>query len=361
MLRKTILIFMFSVLVFEIAISQDRILTGKIIDYRGMPIAGVNIIDKDYPSLATISGVDGQFRLSVFNFTKILQFSFNGMKDKEVVLTDANELLIVLDYLPWENPHPWSIAIVGQVNGSDVYSQARYSDSVWDCSGAPAVGINIEMDYFFSQKIGLSTGLSVNQYRSKAWLDNFDNYGTNTLRRMDKDNEMYYLYNYVSNVFENTYVSSVSVPLSLKYRLRPDKNWDFFIKAGVKFIYVLKAHIKAEGQSEWQGYYPAYHVVLYDVPEYGFTVYDINYDKEIQDYNNMLFSFISSLGISKRMGKRVNFELSTFYEQGINDLNYSRPVYEADFLNTVGKVDKTLVRALGFMLGFRYNFVSNRK
>jgi hypothetical protein len=71
-----------------------------------------------------------------------------------------------------------------------------------------------------------------------------------------------------------------------------------------------------------------------------------------------MLSITSDIGISKRLGKRVDLELSAFYEQGVSDLNYSQPVYEADYLNTVGNVDKTLIRALGFKFGLRYNFVS---
>jgi hypothetical protein len=358
--KKCFLSFIVLISLFINTYSQDRTITGIITDYRGKPLGGVNIMAKDYPSLTTISGADGQFRLPVFKITKALIFSFADMKTKTVELSDLNNLLVIMDYLPGKNAHPWNILYSINIYRSDVYNQSKDSDSSWTNSGGPGFGASIEIEYFFSQKIGISTGIGFNSFTHKAWLSNFNNYGVNTVLRTDIDNETYYLYSRVNNLDEQITVKVISIPLKLKYRFKQGKKWDFFIDAGVKFLMTKEARVKATGQSTWQGYYPQYHIVLYDLPEYGFINYNFDIDNNIENHSKFMTSFTSSIGVSKSIGKKSSFDISIFFEQSLSDLKYKQPVYPADFLNTVGTVDKTKLRGLGLVLGFRHNFVKSK-
>jgi hypothetical protein len=340
--------------------SQDRMINGTIIDYRGKPLAGVNIMAKDYPSLLTMSGVDGQFRLPVYSFTKALIFSFSGAKTQEVKLSDSNQLLVIMEYEPGKNPHPWNVTIAGQIYRSDVFNKAKATDSSWSTSGAPHANISIEIEYFISQKLGFGTGISINSYTNKAWLNNFNNYQINSIERIDKDSDMYYLYNTVNTIDELTTVKVISIPLKIKYRFKQGQKWDYFIDAGVKLMLTRQARVKATGNCSWQGYYPEYHVVLFELPEYGFNDYRIDSENAIENYKKLMFAFTASIGISRRLGKKSSLELGFNIDEGLSDLNYISPAHPADFLNTNGIVSKNKVRAIGFSLGFRHNFVKNK-
>jgi len=348
----TLVIYLF--LVKEVR-AQERKISGKVLDFRGRPVAGVNIVVKDYPSINTISGVDGQFRLTVFNFSKVLQFSYPGMKNKEVSIVGLKDILVIMDYMVGKNPHPWSFALKSQIYASDLYNKSKSSDTSWVSSGAPAIGLSFELEYFFDQRFGIITGIGINKFAAKAWLNNFSNYGVNNVPRIDKDNESYFLYTSVYSIEENSHVSAISFPLKLRYLFRSGKKWEFFIDAGIKMLITSKATVKALGQAELEGYYPSYPVVLYDVPEYGFTTYDINSEHKIQDYNKLVTAFTTSCGISRSFGKNWTFDLGLFYDNAISDLKYTKPVYEADYINTSGIVDKTYLRAFGMHMGFKYN------
>jgi hypothetical protein len=356
MRRKTIFsLFIFTLIIQNIA-AQERVITGKVLDYKGRPVAGVNIIVKDYTSLSTISGADGMFKIPIYNFTKVLQFSFPGMQSKEVSISGKKDLMVVMDYLPGHNPYPWNIVFYSQVYEANIYNKSKNNDSSWVCSGAPGLSLSLEIEYFISQKFGISTGIGINTYSAKAWLNNFNNYGINNVKKVDKDNETYFLYNNAYSVEENSVVKSISLPLKIKYRFKPGKKWDYFIDAGIKLMYITEAHIKARGKTEWQGYYPSYHVVLYDVPEYGFTKYEINSENKIPDYSKLMLSITGNIGISISIGINSNLDLGFFYEHGISDLNYTQPAYEADFINTTGITSKTFLTGKGAIIGFRYNF-----
>jgi len=148
------------------------------------------------------------------------------------------------------------------------------------------------------------------------------------------------------------------MPLKMKYRFRPGKKWDYFVNTGFKFIYVKEVNIT--GETTWQGCYPEYYVVLYDLPEYGFTTYRNDTKPELQGYNQFMTSIIGEFCISKSLGRKTYLEFGFFFEQGISDLNYNQPAYEADYLNTIGPPDKTTLRSFGMIFGFRYNFIHKK-
>ncbi len=355
---------MLSILVFLYlstqTLAQDRTITGNITDYRGKPLAGVNVTVKDYPSMTTISGADGEFRIQVYDFTKALVFSFSGMKTKEVQLTELNRILVVMEYLAGKNPNPFGIFFYAQSYKSEIYNSSKYADSSWRFGSGSGFSATFEIEYSFTQKIIFSAGIGISSYKGKAWLDNFNNYGINAISRTDIDNETYYLYNQVNYLEEFTEVKALSLPIKIKYRFKPGKKWDFFIDGGLKLLQTTSASVKARGESTWQGYYPQYHIVLYDIPEYGFTTYSIDSNNDIPNYNKLMLSLIGNIGLSHSLGKKMNFDLGIFYERGISDLNYNEPVHQADFLNTVGILDKTSIRAIGIILGLRYLFIKTK-
>ena len=48
--------------------AQERMITGKVTDLMGNPLAGVNVAVKDYPTIMTITGADGEYRIEAFDF-----------------------------------------------------------------------------------------------------------------------------------------------------------------------------------------------------------------------------------------------------------------------------------------------------
>lgn len=340
--------------------AQERLITGKITDIKGNSLGGVTVAAKDYPALTTISGVDGEFRIEVFDFTKTLIFSFSNMKTKEVTLGDLNRLLVEMEFMPMKNPNPWSIMLNLHSGRSDVYNKAKDENQDWDYSSEPGFMASLEMDYFITQNIGFGAGVGINHYTSSNFLNNFTNYGENTIERVDQDGDSYYLYNLSGTVNERIKIKTISFPVKLKFRFRQGKKWNYFADIGIKILNILSAKNEANGATEWQAYYPKYSAVLYDVPAYGFTNYTINSSNSLIDYEKLNLAFIASFGVSRRIKKEFNLDLGFFIDRGLNDLKYDQPVHPADFLNTIGIYDKTVLKAIGMMIGVRYHFTKKR-
>ncbi|NJO92360.1 MAG: hypothetical protein HC831_27860 [Chloroflexia bacterium] len=75
-MKLKILFTLLSLIIFCHIRAQDRTITGKVTDVKGSPLGGVNVTAKDYPSLTTISGVDGEFRMEIFDLPRRLFFRF---------------------------------------------------------------------------------------------------------------------------------------------------------------------------------------------------------------------------------------------------------------------------------------------
>ncbi|MDQ1296386.1 MAG: TonB-dependent starch-binding outer membrane protein SusC, partial [Bacteroidota bacterium] len=60
-----------------IAFTESRVITGKVTDEQGNPIAGVNVAVKGAPT-GTITDLTGNYRITVNDEDKILVFSYSG-------------------------------------------------------------------------------------------------------------------------------------------------------------------------------------------------------------------------------------------------------------------------------------------
>ncbi len=340
--------------------AQDRLITGKITDVKGNPLAGVNVSAKDYPATTTISGVDGEFRLQVFDFTKAVVFAFSNMRTKEVALNDTiDRLLVVMKYKPLKNENPWSLAFNILAGQSHVFNSAKDKHPDWEYHGEPGFMSSVELEYFFTQNFGVGTGIGINFYTSSVFANNVYN-DQNTIERIDQDNDTLFLYLDNTTLAEKTKVRTLSFPVKAKFRLWPGKKWSMNADVGLKIMRTLSAKVEANGETEWRAYYPQYSVVIYDVPDYGYTYYDVNSENSIIDYEKLTYSFITSVGGSWRINNNMNLDFGMFLEQGLTDLKYDQPVHEADFLNVVGEVSETKLRAWGMKVGLRYQFIKKR-
>ena len=67
---------------------KQRIIKGKVTDSRGDPLPGVSVVVKG-TTIGVTSDIDGNYSLEVSSNSKVLQFSFIGMKTREVKIDKA--------------------------------------------------------------------------------------------------------------------------------------------------------------------------------------------------------------------------------------------------------------------------------
>lgn len=76
---------------------EEVTVKGKVTDKEGMPLPGVTIVLKG-TTIGTASDVDGNFSLNIPKAGMVLQFSYVGMKNKELTVQGNGEFNIVMEY-----------------------------------------------------------------------------------------------------------------------------------------------------------------------------------------------------------------------------------------------------------------------
>ena len=84
-----------SILKSETNAEQKKQLSGTVKDSKGLPLPGVSVVVKG-TTIGIITDVDGNFRLSVPAESKIIVFSFIGMKSQEIAIAGNTSFSILL-------------------------------------------------------------------------------------------------------------------------------------------------------------------------------------------------------------------------------------------------------------------------
>jgi len=77
-------------------IAQTKTVTGKVTDEAGLGLTGVTVMVKGTNS-GTITDLDGNFSLDNVTSESVLQFSFIGMKQQEIVVGTQSEILVSME------------------------------------------------------------------------------------------------------------------------------------------------------------------------------------------------------------------------------------------------------------------------
>ena len=78
------------------AIAQTRLVTGAVVDNRNDPLIGVTVVEEGTTN-GTISGVDGEFSISVSGAQSTLTVNFLGYKPLSVTVGNQTRLNVVLE------------------------------------------------------------------------------------------------------------------------------------------------------------------------------------------------------------------------------------------------------------------------
>ena len=90
------LLFVLAVATILMSADQTRVITGKVTDSAGSPIAGVSVLVKN-TNRGAVTDYNGEYSLTVKPEDKILIFSFIGFKSLEVKITQKNRLDVSLE------------------------------------------------------------------------------------------------------------------------------------------------------------------------------------------------------------------------------------------------------------------------
>lgn len=80
----------------QLSVAQEKQVTGTVTDADGVPLLGVNVIEKNTAN-GTTTDFDGRFEITTSTSTPVLVFSYVGFLSREVPVSGRTNLLVTLD------------------------------------------------------------------------------------------------------------------------------------------------------------------------------------------------------------------------------------------------------------------------
>jgi hypothetical protein len=229
---------------------------------------------------------------------------------------------------------------------SFIYSKNIFSSNDWDAAGKFGYHLRLQYYYKINSHFSLLTGIGFSNYKSEYTLTDYNNRNDNAIERVDIDGDNYYAYYTNTDIDEWVGLTFIDIPIGVNYSTT-EKGLGFNIQTGINLSFMASSYYYADGITTVEGYYPDYHVVLYDIPEYGFTTNPVDTTSD-WNLNQFQFSAFLSLGVQIPVNNKFTIQTGPYFTIGINDLVYDKGKHPDDFFNISGKPGKLTTRGFGF-------------
>jgi len=215
----------------------------------------------------------------------------------------------------------------------------------------------VEIGYFFSDNFGLSSGIGFESYKTQLTLATYQN----TFNSTDSENEAYERRVSGTNIKEVQNIGFLSIPVYLNVRLPFGKAIGFFLQAGINVAVPLKKNYRSSGTFTYKGYYPAYNVLLENLPAYGFPSNINNVsggDLEIKPVN---FHLMAAAGFDFFVHKKMKVAIGAFYGRSISNISAYEAPDQFQLSSDAGQVNsmmggssKVSAQSFGVNIRLRY-------
>lgn len=246
--------------------------------------------------LKEISNSESKIRNYEYNLVFLLEYSKNAREDKISII----KIYSPRDYQYFPGIH---VGLCLQPTFSNIQSKdfqnSSNSLSGWEQNGGFVFNFGLEAKVYTSNpKINYGVRLMYSSYKTTIELSDF----TQQDKLMsDGDNDTYFLLYEGRNIEEQINVRYLEIPVFYSYVhefLNHRSINHIYANIGPSLGFQFSSAYDNSGVSTHEGYYPAYHVILYDIPQYGY-------------YSNYAFNNSSEVSLNK-------FNISGYLEAGIN-------------------------------------------
>ena len=218
-------------------------------------------------------------------------------------------------------------------------------------------GGSLEIGYFFTKSIGISSGIGFSSYKSQLELGTYQN----KFNTIDSENEAYERQVSGIDIKEIQKVGFVSLPICLDIRLPLSKKMGFFLQPGIGFAIPVIKKYTSSGTFTYKGYYPAYNVLLQNLPAYGFPSNVNSVTDGSLEIKSLHINALISAGFDFLIQKNIQFGIAAFYSKSLSNIsNYPSPdkfqlSSESNQINSLmGGSSKASVQSIGVNIRLRY-------
>lgn len=216
---------------------------------------------------------------------------------------------------------------------------------------------SLEIGYFFTKNIGLISGLNYSSYNTHLSLVSYNN----QLIAVDQENENYEMRVTGNNIEENQHIGVLGIPICLYLRIPLRKQIGIYVQPGINLAIPTDKNYESGGTFTYSGFFPAYNVLLKDLPEYGFPSNVTTTVKGDLKLKPILYFVMASAGFEYIINNRFHFSAGACFN--LSPENISEYIQPDNFQLTKGAnqlnslmegSSKVILQSLGINFGIRY-------
>jgi hypothetical protein len=236
------------------------------------------------------------------------------------------------------------------IDGTSVISGVEMTKKTSYC-------LSFDAGYFFSKYFGISTGIGLSPYFTLLSLDPY----SNSLDTIDSENESYERRISGNNIEENEKIYFLEIPVMLNFQYPFGKAIGVYAQGGINLAITVDNNYSSSGTYSYSGYYPAYNVLLEDIPYEGFksnVKNDVTGELKVKPVNAEL---VASGGFYFCTEKKFQISVGFFYKSMLSDISDYSPVTDFQLSTHENQVrslmegsEKATASSMGILISLRY-------
>jgi hypothetical protein len=189
--------------------------------------------------------------------------------------------------------------------------------------GGLAIDFGLSARYYLDKSYGLATGIELlNLKQIFSGKDYYTSFG-----EIDSENKSYERRIWGSSISESARLAMLHIPVHFFYWNALNRNMALFGTIGPGFSVPLKRQYIGSGTFTYKGYYSEYKVLLYDLPEYGFsTDVPVNTTEKLRTPFVVIDAGVS-VGLAFTINRYYKFITSISYIRTITGISKSTGTY----------------------------------
>jgi len=255
----------------------------------------------------------------------------------------------------WQNH--WFIGVSGGPTQTNISNKVTSVISEVVMTKKNFYCLSVDAGYFFSKYFGLSTGIGLSPYLTQLSLDSY----SNSLDTIDSENENYERRISGKNINETQKIYFLEIPVMLNFQCPFSKAIGFYLQSGINLAIPVSKNYLSSGTFTYSGYYPAYNVLLEDIPYEGFksnVKNDISGKLKVKTINPEL---VASGGFYYCTEKKYQVSVGFFYKKMLSDISAYPPVesfqlstHENQLRSFMEGSEKATASSMGIIVSLRY-------
>lgn len=222
----------------------------------------------------------------------------------------------------------------------------------------------VEAGYFFTERFGVITRLSY--HSTYGFYYNQEIYN-NQYFTLDSENDPYELIVTGSDIGGNHEIEMLSVPLTIVKRFPLNEKIAVTVQPTLELYFPLSSRFESGGYFTYKGYFPAYNVLLENLPEYGFATNLHSVTGGKPELKPISLGANIAAGFDYLLSRRFLLVLTAYHDRSLTSIShYSSPdelvSTQTDQLNgSLRGSHETKLKSIGVIFSVRYFLTDFRK